>query len=118
MAVLLPDRSLGVRRRTGGAIGSHGERTGYTWAAMVGPWPGRADEGPDTAIGEIEGRVWVLAVDPAAWPVYQKDLVVDPDSGQAWLVTSADLLEHTEYPEVSYIRVEGHARTVEGATRP
>ncbi|GIH95430.1 hypothetical protein ACFFMN_22970 [Planobispora siamensis] len=117
MAVLLADRMLGVRRRSGGAVGSHGERAGYTWAALAGPWPGRAEEGPDAAIGATGGRTWVLALDPAAWPVAQGDLVAEPASGLEWLVTSADLMKHNAHPDVDYVRVEAHART-QAATRP
>jgi hypothetical protein len=116
MAVLLPDRTLGVRRRAAGSVDAHGDRPGGGWAAVAGPWPGRAAEGPDVPVGQAGGRAWVLAMDPRAWPVSQGDLAVDPVAAVEWLVTSADLLVNNASPEVDYIRVEAHLRTT--GTRP
>jgi hypothetical protein len=84
---------------------------------MVGPWPGRAEERGDVAIGQVGGRTWVLAVDPAAWPLYQQDMVVDADSHEEWLITDADLATNNADPVVDYIRVEAHLRAT-GGTRP
>lgn len=118
MAVLLANRSLGVRHRAAGAPDAHGEPQAASWAAMGGPWPGRAEEGPDVAeMGAAGGRTWVLAVDPAAWPLHQGDLVVEPSTGATWLVTTADLLTNNASPDIDYIRVEAHARTG-ASTRP
>jgi hypothetical protein len=63
------------------------------------------------------GRTWVLALDPAAWPLYQGDLVVEPSAGASWLVITADLLTNNAAPDIDYVRVEAHAR-VGAATRP
>jgi hypothetical protein len=59
----------------------------------------------------------VLALDPAAWPLYQGDLVVEPSAGASWLVVTADLLTNNAAPDIDYVRVEAHAR-VGAATRP
>lgn len=116
MAVLVANRSLGLRRRTAAGVDGHGDPVGFTWGAMAGPWPGRAEELPDAEMGGVGGRTWVLALDPAAWPVQQGDMAVDPATSQEWLVTSADLLRNNADPSVDYIRVEAHARV--GGTRP
>lgn len=109
MSVLLPDRSLGVRRRLPGGVDAHGDRVAAGWGPLVGPWPGRASEGADAAeMYGAGGRTWVLAVDPAGWPLGQGDLVVDPGSRQEWLVTSADLAVNNADPAIDYIRVEAH----------
>lgn len=118
MAVLLPNRWLGVRRALPEAVDAHGDRSGRSWGTIVGPWPGRAEEGADVAeMDATGGRTWVLAVDPAAWPVYQGDLIVEPSSGASWLVLTADLLTNNAASDIDYIRVEAHARTG-AATRP
>jgi len=119
MAVLLPDRRLGVRRRAPAAADEHGYEYGSpAWGPLVGPWPGRASEGPDApVIDEAGGRRWVLAVDPKGWPLKQGDLVVDPDTGLEWLVITADLRNHSVTDTVDYIRVEASLRE-DGGTRP
>lgn len=117
MAVLLPDRRLGLRRRTAAGVGAHGEQRGYTYGPLLGPWPGRAEEHGDVPAGEIGGRTWVLALDPAAWPVQQGDRVVDPALGVEWVVTSADLQVNNADHRLDYVRVEAHARQA-GGTRP
>lgn len=109
MAVLLANRSLGVRSRTTGTD-AHGYRSGPSWGSLRGPWPGRAEQGPDAPIDQPGGRTWVLAVDPRAWPVYQGDLVEDPVTGMGWLVISADLLANNADDSINYIRVEAHGR--------
>lgn len=118
MAVLLPNRSLGVRRAVTAALDAHGDRSAPSWGAMAGPWAGRAEEEPDAAeMGATGGRTWVLALDPAAWPLTQGDLVAEPATGATWLVITADLLANNADPAIDYIRVEAHARTGT-ATRP
>ena len=109
MAVLLPDRSLGVRPRAT-TVDAHGHRSASSWGALRGPWPGRAAQGPDAPPERTGGRTWVLALDPAAWPVYQGDLVEEPGSAQ-WLVLSADLLNNNADSAIDYIRVEAHTYT-------
>lgn len=88
-----------------------------SWGATVGPWPGRVSQGPDAPIGQPGGRTWVLALDPAAWPLLQGDLVVDVGSGEQWLVTSADLLNNNADSAIDYIRVEAHTR-IAASTAP
>lgn len=118
MAVLLPDRSLGVRRATAAARDAHGGRSAPSWGAVAGPWPGRAEEGADAAeMGATGGRTWVLALDPAAWPLTQGDQVVQPSTGAVWLVITADLITNNAADDIDYVRVEAHAR-VGAATRP
>ncbi|MFF4777536.1 hypothetical protein ACFY05_32235 [Microtetraspora fusca] len=116
MSVLLPDRQLGVRRREAPAVDAHGDAVGGGWGGLLGPWPGRAEESGDVPAGLPGGRTWVLALDPAAWPVHQNDLVEDPRARMQWLVTSADLLKHNADPAIDYIRVEAHLR--DAGTRP
>lgn len=102
MAVLLADRSLGVRRATRSVPDAHGYEV-PTAGPLDGPWPGRAEERADGS--------WVLALDPEAWPVAPDDTVEEPGSGEQWTVTSADLLEHKVDDAVSYIRCEALRRT-------
>jgi hypothetical protein len=110
----MANRRLGVRHRLLAVVDGHGNAVSGDWGLMLGPWPGRAEERPDVPMGRPGGRPWVLAVDPAAWPVGQVDLIVDPDSGQTWTVTSADLLANTAISDIDYVRIEGHLRTGTG----
>lgn len=120
MAVLLADRVLGVRAQQAGARDAHGDVFPAGWGPLRGPWPGRAREGPDTPRGQESDRTWRLAVDPAAWPLYQGDLVVqvagDGTETAAFLVTSADLITHSVDPAVDYIRVEANRHTEAGTS--
>lgn len=116
MTVLLADRRLSVRRQLFAESDGHGGPVPDGWGSASPSRPGRAIEGPDVAFGESGGRTWTIAVDPANWPVYQGDLVVDADSGEEWLVTSADLMTNTIDPYVNYIRIEAHAYTA--GTKP
>lgn len=112
MAVLLPDRLLGVRHRAAPSVDGHGDRSAPSWGGIVGPWPGRAAEGPDVPVGDVGGRSWIIALDSAAWPVLQGDLVAEPASAREWLVNSADLLSNNADASIDYIRVEAHIRVV------
>ncbi len=112
MAVLLSDCRLGVRHGAPMTTDGHGDRSEPLWGALKGPWPGRASQGPDVPVGQPGGRTWVLAVDPAAWPMLQGDLVYDPDGRREWLTLSADLLTNNADPAIDYSRVEAHARTI------
>lgn len=124
MAVLLADRQLGVRARVLAPVDAHGDRFPASWGPLQGPWPGRAMEGPDTPEGQAGDRTWRLAVDPMAWPLHQGDLVEeiawDGAVVRRWLVMSADLIHHSWYAEVNYVRVEGnaHAGDTVGGTSP
>jgi hypothetical protein len=113
----MANRRLGVRHHLPATVDGHGDSVGGDLGAELGPWPGRAEERPDVPMGLPGGRTWVLAVDPAAWPVAQRDLIFDADSGQTWTVTSADLLANTVVSDVDYVRIEAHLRTDAG-TRP
>lgn len=117
MAVLLTDRRLGVRRQTVPAPDAHGDLPGGAWGPLIGPWPGRGEEGDDVPAGGIGGRVWLMGVDPQGWPVRRGDLIVDPDTGEEWLVTTARLIRNNADPVVDYVRVEAHLREG-GSTRP
>lgn len=110
MAVLLADRMLALARRAAPVRDADGDVVGETWQAPDAAKPGRAEEGPDVPPEQIEGRTWVLALDPCLWPVAQRDIVVDVASGQRWLVTSADLRAHGATPAIDYVRVEAHMR--------
>jgi hypothetical protein len=118
VAVLLANRRLGVRRRTAGGVGAHGDRLKGSWGPTAGPWPGRAEEGADVPEGQTGGRAWNIATDAASWPLAQGDLVVDVDSGEEWLVTSADLRRNNADPAVDYVAVNAHVRTGADGTRP
>lgn len=117
MAVLLADRSIGVRRRVPAAPDGHGDRAPGVLGPPAGPWPGRAEEGADVPPGELSGRTWVLALDPAAWPLTQGDVAYDADTGEEWYVTSADLRTNNADPAVDYVRAEAH-RHGEAGTSP
>jgi hypothetical protein len=118
VAVLLANRRLGVRRRTGGGVGQHGDPVTGVLGPLEGPWPGRGEESGDVPAGQVGGRTWELAVDVAAWPLAPQDVVVDADTGQEWLVVSADLLTNNADPAVDYVTVRGHARQGAAGTRP
>ncbi len=108
MSVLLPNTTLGVRRRVEGARNSHGERMPAGWGEVVGPQPGRTREQADAT--------WSLGVDPALWPVRQGDLVIATDGG-SWLVTSANLIQNNFDHRVDWVRVIAAHRT-NGSTEP
>lgn len=113
MAVLLPDRLLGVRPKVL-TVDAHGYSSGSSWGALKGPWPGRAEQRPDVPVGQPGGRTWVLALDPAAWPVLQGDLIADSGDGSRWLVTSADLLTNNADGAIDYVRIEAHTYATAG----
>jgi hypothetical protein len=75
----------------------------------VGPYDGLTKEAPDAT--------WVLGLDPALWPVKQGDMVVDADTGAAWLVMTADLITHSVDSTVNWIRVTANQREP-GGTEP
>jgi hypothetical protein len=106
MAVLLPDTNLGIRRRNDGEADAHGDVLPAAPSPTEGPWPGRASEAANGS--------WTLAVDPEAWPVRERDLIVEDVRGNAdreWVVVTADLLSHQVDPSVNYVRIEARLRT-------
>lgn len=116
MAVQLADRRLGVRHQLPAARDAHGDTVPGGLGPLQGPWPGRADEGGDAPHGQTPTRTWLLGVDVQAWPLLQNDVVVDADSGEEWLVVSANLhtLPAGIDPAVNYVRVEAHLQTGAG----
>lgn len=108
MSVLLPNAQLGVRRRAADAVDALGDEIPGTPGPLEGPWPGRAAETAD-------GR-WTLAVDPAAWPVREHDLVTEP-GGRTWAVDTAQLIRNNYDPSVDWIRVAAR-QVVAGGTEP
>uniref|UniRef100_UPI003F4961BB hypothetical protein n=1 Tax=Nonomuraea sp. CA-251285 TaxID=3240002 RepID=UPI003F4961BB len=118
MTVLLANRRLSVRRRAPGGRGPHGDTVVGALGPLTGPWPGRAEEAADVPAGQVGGRTWELGVDVAAWPLAPQDIVVDADSGQEWLITSADLLVNNADPAVDYVLVRAHLRRDTTGTRP
>jgi hypothetical protein len=109
MGVLMASTSLGVRRRAPEGYDAHGERTMGALGSLVGPWPGRARRQQDGS--------WHLAVDDAAWPLQERDVVVEvvaTGTGREWLVTAADVLRNTVDSTVDYVRVEAQERRPSG----
>lgn len=110
MGVVIPNRNLAVRARLAGADG-HGDRTAAGFAPAGAAYPANATANGNTPLGTPGGRTWSIALDPRLWPVRQQDMIVDPDTGQQWQVTSAQLTDHPLFPTVSYIQVQAHEYT-------
>jgi len=108
MAVLMPNTRLGIRTRTGGVEDRHGDTVPGAPAALLGPWPGRTKEADD--------GTWTLAVDTAAWPISERDIIEDT-AGTQWVVRSANLLRNNLDPSVDYVRVQAYLRAA-GDTKP
>lgn len=106
MAVQLPNCALAVRPRAE-VLDEHGFPMPGEAAALRGPWPGRKAE-------DAAGR-WSLALDPAAWPIDEHTIVVEPATGAEWTVLTADLLTHNVVSIVDYVKVTAHLRV--GADR-
>lgn len=109
MSVLLPNATLGVRRRLGTALDSHGEPLPGGWGELLGPHPGYSNEQPDA--------LWVLGLDPALWPVRQDDMVIDGSTGAAWLISTAHLIRHPVDSTVDWVRTTARQRG-NGGTEP
>lgn len=108
MTVLLPNTTLGLRRRVEGARNAHGQRLPAGWGALSGFYPGRTNERAD--------GTWALGLDPTLWPVRANDLVI-ATTGGSWLVQTADLIQNNYDSVVDWIRVTALHRT-NGATEP
>jgi hypothetical protein len=102
VAVILANCALTVARRAPVSHDASGYPIPGARQAAPPPLPGRMMERPDHS--------WMLAVDPALWPVREGDLVVEPSTGREWLVVSADLLTNEADPAVDYIRCETEVR--------
>lgn len=107
MSVLLPNASLGVRRRASrGTTDAHGYPVVSAESGdLAGPLPGFVSGGGETFVGEED--VYTLHVDPALWPFEPKDTVEEPATGRQWMVRTANLLAHSEDATVDYVRVVG-----------
>lgn len=109
MSVLLANAQLGVRRRADGGRDAHGAPVPTGWGGLLGPAPGYLNEQPDAQ--------WVVGLDPSLWPVRQGDMVIDGESGGAWLVDTADLITHPVDSTVDWVRVTARQRG-NGGTEP
>jgi hypothetical protein len=104
----MPNATLGLRRSVDGGRDSHGAPLPGGWGDPQSPQPGLLNEQPDAT--------WIIGLDPTLWPVRQGDLVVD-DTGGAWLVDTAKLVQHPVDSTVDWIRITARQR-VEGSTEP
>jgi hypothetical protein len=98
----MPNTQLGIARRADPTYDAHGSPVPGGYGATEGPWPGLGRERGDGG--------WALNLDPAAWPVREHDLIVEPSTGRAFLVLTADLLQNTYDPIVDHVRVEARQR--------
>lgn len=114
MVVLITNRALALRPRQAGTDG-HGDRVATGFGPPGNAYPGLAVINADTPLGTPGGRTWRLACDPRLWPVAQQDMILDPDSGQQWQVTSAQLHTSPVAPWLNWIAVE--AREYDSGTR-
>lgn len=110
----MANRTLGVRRRIV-TDDSHGDRVAAGFTDPDTALPGLAQEQPDTPLGQPGGRTWIIDLDPRLWPVAQQDMVIDVDTGEQWNVTSAQLLQNTQFPVVNHVRIE--ARLFDGGSK-
>lgn len=109
MSVLLPNATLGVRRRSDATErNSHGQRVPAGWGPVVGFRDGRTSE-------NAQGT-WNLGVDPDLWPVRKDDLVIDT-AGSSWLVVTADLIRNNYDSTVDWVRITANRRSG-GGTEP
>uniref|UniRef100_UPI003F491501 hypothetical protein n=1 Tax=Streptosporangium sp. CA-235898 TaxID=3240073 RepID=UPI003F491501 len=105
MAVTQPTTMLGVQEGTP-VLDGHGTRSATQWGPVRDVLPGAVVEEPP-ADGEQGGPgTWVLALDPAVWPVKARDLVAEPSTGRRWAVTSAKHHRHGVNSDIDWVRVE------------
>jgi hypothetical protein len=105
----MPNAILGLRRQGELVYDSHGFPVRNTVGPLVGRWPGRTRERGDGG--------WSIALDLAAWPVRQHDVVVDTGSGREWVVLTADPIKNNIDPACDYIRIDAR-EVVAGGTEP
>lgn len=110
----MANRRLAVLPRTY-ATDTHGDRVPSGFGPQTPAYPGLAQIQGDSPLGQPGGRTWVLDLDPTLDPVNQQDMVIDPDSGEQWNATSAQLIRNTLMPLLDHIRVE--ARLYQGGSR-
>jgi hypothetical protein len=106
VSVLLPNTTLGVRRRAEQTTDDLGDVVQGDIGPLEGPWPGLATENAD-------GR-WRLGLDPAAWPVRQYDVVEEDGTGRSWVVQTSQLLTNSADPTVNWVRIDGLQRVTAG----
>lgn len=111
MSVLLPNATLGLRRQVwdNTARNAHGERLSGNWEPATALYGGRTNERADGG--------WSLAVDAALWPIKQGDMIVS-DTGAAWIVNTADLIQNNYDHTVDWVRIDGYERETSGGTEP
>ena len=106
MSVQIPNCRIGVARsgRTRGVFGD--------W--VVTPGVGATQAFPAAKRENADGT-WHLNLDPDLWPVRVKDTLFDPDSGQRFLVESAQHITHPDEPDLGHIRIAAVQVTADGA---
>lgn len=107
MVVVAPTMRVGVRRSVT-TIDRYGTPRSGGHGPLETPRPARVISEPatDANLDTGPGR-WVLAVDPAFWPLYPGDLLVEETGdGRKWTVVSAAIRGNQWNPVVSYVRVE------------
>jgi hypothetical protein len=102
VSVLLPNASLGLRRRSAETYDDHGTPLPGALGAILGPFPGRLRERADGG--------WDIALDPALWPAGVNDLVVEDGTSRTWNVETAALLQNAADSTVDWIRVQALER--------
>lgn len=96
MSVQIPNCRIGVVRsgRTKGAFGD--------WVVTPGA---NSTQALPAAKRENADGTWHLNLDPDLWPVRVKDTLLDPETGQRFLVESAQHITHPDEPDLGHIRV-------------
>lgn len=101
-----PGLLLGVQERTE-ADDAHGYSAPTDVGDLRGPWPARARRRAD--------GTWSLALDPAAWPVKERDVVVqvlDGEPTRKWVVDTAERRSNNVAADADYVEVSAK---IEGA---
>lgn len=109
MSVLLDNASLGLRRRFDAGDDAHGSPLPTGWGSVQGPLPGYLNEQAD--------GTWVIGLDPELWPARTNDMVIDGVTGAAWLVMTADQINHPVDETVNWVRCTANQRG-NGGTEP
>jgi hypothetical protein len=114
MSVLFANTSLSVQTydRNLPEFDSHGQLYFATLEAPRGPWPGSVRP-PGRTLADEQGPQ-LLQLDPAAWPLLPRDLVIEPSTGDSWTVVTSQLMTNDLDPSVNYVRVQAHPRSEAG----